>query len=384
MLQFRRGSIQKCEQQKSALAAFGRHALIARDLDGLLTEATVRAAEGLGIDHAKVLELVDDGSRLLMRAGVGWAPEVIGNTYIGADAKSPGGYALLTGEAIVSKDLSKEKRFKTPQVLIDHHIKSMINVIIPTQSGPFGLLEVDSSVRRKFTSDDINFLEGYANLIGGAITRLRQVEELRRSAQEKDLLLRELHHRVRNNIQVISSLVMAQTARSRHEIARRELEAIAHRIEALKLVHDKLHSTDDVGGLDFGIYLKDLCYNLINFHGSMADHVNLDLRLTSVSLSPEIALPLGLIANEFITNSLKYAFADGPGTLTVELERIRQDTVRLVLSDTGPGVVDQHSKEGSGLGLQIIPLLASQAEAGLEWHTDKGTSLIVTFGINDK
>jgi two-component sensor histidine kinase len=225
--------VQKYEQQKSALAAFGRYALMTGALQDLLTEACMRASEGLGIDHAKVLELMDGGARLLMRAGVGWDPEVIGKVDIGTDALSPGGFALQTGTPIVSNNLSREKRFETPKVLAQHNIKSMVNVIIPTSEGPFGLLEVDSSVLRKFTREDITFLEGYANVLGGAIMRLRHLDEIKRQSVEKDLLMRELHHRVRNNIQVISSLVMAQTARSKDKAARRELQAIAHRIEAL-------------------------------------------------------------------------------------------------------------------------------------------------------
>ena len=88
-------ALQSCEQQKAVLATFGSHALNAENLDALLHEATVGVAAGLGVDRAKIMELVEGGSRLLIRTGIGWDPGVVGHVAIGADSKSPGGYALL-------------------------------------------------------------------------------------------------------------------------------------------------------------------------------------------------------------------------------------------------------------------------------------------------
>jgi len=164
--------IQSVQQQQAALAEFGIEAFRTDDLDALLTKAALLAGQGLGVKRAKVLELLPSGDQLLIRAGVGWEPDVVGHATIDADRASPAGYALLTGEPVTSEDLQNDKRFRCPEVLRRHGIRSAVNVIIRGNDGPFGVLEVDSQQTRRFTDDDANFLQSYANLLAAAIDRL--------------------------------------------------------------------------------------------------------------------------------------------------------------------------------------------------------------------
>ncbi len=187
--------VQSVQQQKAALAEFGIEAFRTEDLDALLTRAAALAGQGLGVKRAKVLELLPPGDELLIRAGVGWEPGVVGNATIDADSASPAGYALLTGEPVVSEDLERDERFRCPEVLRRHGIRSAVNVIIRGKNGPFGVLEVDSQQTRRFTEDDANFLQSYANLLAAAIDRLRTHHRLAETAQQKDVLLHELQHR---------------------------------------------------------------------------------------------------------------------------------------------------------------------------------------------
>ena len=149
-----RALVRRLQQQKAALAGFGIEAFRAGDLDALLTKAAALAGEGLGVKRAKVLELLPPGDKLLVRAGVGWEPDVVGHATIDADRASPAGYALLTGEPVASEDLENDGRFRCPEVLRRHGIRSAVNVIIRGDDGPFGVLEVDSRRARRFTADD--------------------------------------------------------------------------------------------------------------------------------------------------------------------------------------------------------------------------------------
>ena len=109
------------------------------------------AAEGLNAEFSKVLEYMPAESRFLVRAGVGWEPDVVGSATVGADVASPAGYALRTGKAVISNHLENEERFRTPELLLEHGIRRAMNVILEGEGAPFGVLEVDSRSEGEFS-----------------------------------------------------------------------------------------------------------------------------------------------------------------------------------------------------------------------------------------
>ena len=168
-------------RQQTTLARFGELALRSDDLDAILTEACRLAGDALGTDLAKVVELQEDGKTLLVRAGVGWNPGVVGKATITAEHDTSEGHALRTGEPMISPDIDKETRFRYSQFLIDNNVRAVANVLIIGGHGrpPFGILQIDSHVPRAFTEGDTLFLRSYANLIAGAVDRIRVVGEVR-------------------------------------------------------------------------------------------------------------------------------------------------------------------------------------------------------------
>ncbi|MFP5512983.1 MAG: PAS domain-containing protein [Alphaproteobacteria bacterium] len=197
------------ERQHALLARFGMAALKSADVGTLLQEATRLCAEGLGIELCKALEWVRDtggdatnGERLLVRAGVGWHPGVVGRRTVGADLASPAGYALRTGDPVISNDLGTETRFRCPALLAEHGVRSAINVIIRGEGEPFGVLEVDSRQEGRFDAADAAFLQGFANLLGGAIDRARDAAERHRT----EALLRENEEQFRSLADLIPQL----------------------------------------------------------------------------------------------------------------------------------------------------------------------------------
>ena len=170
-----RGREQELLRQQDILARFGELAIRSDDLHEILHEACVLVGEALGTDLAKVMELQEDGITLLVKAGVGWKPGVVGKTLVEAGKGSSEGYALQTGEPVTSADIEHETRFTYADFLRDNDVKALTNVPIVGPKGQlaYGLLEVDSRRPREFTSADVNFLRTYANLLAAAVQRLR-------------------------------------------------------------------------------------------------------------------------------------------------------------------------------------------------------------------
>ena len=168
-------------RQETALSRFGTLALKSDDLDEILTEACRLVGEALGTDLAKVMQLQDNGETLLVRAGVGWKPGVVGEVTLKATDDTSEGVALKTGEPMISPDIDQETRFHYPAFLTDHGVKAVANVIIigGKDRPPFGILQIDSRTPRQFTEDDTAFLSSYANLLAAAVDRLRVIGEMR-------------------------------------------------------------------------------------------------------------------------------------------------------------------------------------------------------------
>jgi two-component sensor histidine kinase len=173
-------------RQQTALARFGLFALESERLDDILNEACRLVGDALQTDLAKVVEVLADRDTLLVRAGVGWRPGVVGLTTRPIDPKSSEGFALLSGKPVISVDIDGEHRFTYAPFLKSHGVKAMVNVPIPGARGrkAFGLLQVDSRVPRGFNEDDILFLASYANLLASAVDRLLAFDNLQGANRE--------------------------------------------------------------------------------------------------------------------------------------------------------------------------------------------------------
>ncbi|WP_458096378.1 HWE histidine kinase domain-containing protein [Roseomonas sp. WA12] len=168
-------------RQQTALARFGELALKSEDTDEILTEACRLVAEALGTNLAKVVEVQDDRRTLLVRAGIGWKPGVVGQIRIPLQDESSEGHALKTGEPVISPDIDQETRFHYPDFLKENGVRAIANVlIIGGRDRPhYGILQVDSREPRQFTENDLSFLRSYANLLAAAVDRLRVLAEVR-------------------------------------------------------------------------------------------------------------------------------------------------------------------------------------------------------------
>jgi len=186
-----KGGLSELLRQQTILARFGELALRSDDLDEILTESCHLVGEALGTDLAKVVELQEDGATLLVRAGVGWKPGVVGVATIMVADNTSEGLSLKTGEPMTSPDIATETRFKYPPFLIENGVRAVANVIIIGGKGrpPYGILQVDSRTPREFTEANTAFLSGYANLLAATVDRLRVIREVRATAASRHAAL---------------------------------------------------------------------------------------------------------------------------------------------------------------------------------------------------
>lgn len=173
------------ESRQSAIAAFGRRALEGDAIQSLMNAAVQLAARMLDVEFVKILERQPGSEALLLSAGAGWRAGLVGTALVDARSGSQGAYALQSGEPVVVEDLAAETRFHGTELLLGHGVVSGVTVLIPGRQQPFGVLGAHTAHRRRFTEDDLHFLEAIAHILGAAIERKRSEREL--EAQAHDL-----------------------------------------------------------------------------------------------------------------------------------------------------------------------------------------------------
>jgi PAS domain S-box-containing protein len=211
--------------------------------------------------------------------------------------------------------------------------------------------------------------------------RKRADEVIRASLREKEVLLREIHHRVKNNMQIISSLFNLQAGYIKDEEALRILKEGQTRIRSMALVHEKLYQSGDLSKIDLAGYIQSLSVHLFQVYLVDPNQVRLETEFGEVPLDINSAVPCGLILNELISNALKHAFPAGrKGVLMIRLRRRKDGEVELRIADNGVGFpkgLDFRRTEG--LGLQIVNLLVGQLEGTIKLDEKNGTAFTVVF-----
>ncbi len=221
-----------------------------------------------------------------------------------------------------------------------------------------------------------------AGLIGVMvdITELKNAEnEIKESLREKEILLQEIHHRVKNNMQVISSLLRLQSDFVDEDI-RGVLESSQNRVKSMALVHEKLYRSQSLSRIDMADYIQSLVSNLFYSYVTKKDQIKLIFEIEDIEFNIETAIPCGLILNELISNSLKYAFPSGrTGEMYISL-KLKEDNYELIVKDDGIGLPEDLDFENvDSLGLQLVNSLITQLEGEIEVDKSWGTEFKITF-----
>jgi len=221
----------------------------------------------------------------------------------------------------------------------------------------------------------------YTVILRDVSQRMAAEEKIRSSLREKEALLKEIHHRVKNNLQVVSSLLGLQSRVLTDEPTRKMFQESQNRIHSMALLHESLYQSNNLSRIDFPDYIRQLANHLFHSYGVAAERIHLRTDLEKLYLNLDAAVPCGLIINELVSNSLKYAFPDGrSGEVRIELHEHEDGMARLVVADNGIGLrSDIDWVTARSLGLRLVRTLAEQLGAKIEVKSQLGTEVQLTF-----
>jgi two-component sensor histidine kinase len=289
------------------------------------------------------------------------------------------------------------------------NLKTLLMLPMVFQNRVVGLVEMkDSRVERAFTDREVSLAQLLATQAASAIEnarlyeraqreiseRMRAEEQIKASLREKEVLLKEIHHRVKNNLQVISSLLSLQSRCIEDQSVLKLFQESQNRVRSMALIHEKLYRSQDLTRINFAEYIRNLATSLLRSYRANSGPVSLKVNANDVSLSIDAAVPCGLIINELVSNSLKYAFPplssfppDGGdergGEIRIEIRSDRDHQVTLIVADNGVGFpkgLDFRHTES--LGMQLVNTLTNQLDGTVELHSNGGTEFKITFATS--
>ena len=216
------------------------------------------------------------------------------------------------------------------------------------------------------------------------IEKKQAEEQVLASLREKEMLLKEIHHRVKNNLQVISSLLRLQARHIHDEESLQFFNNSQNRVLSMALVHEKLYQSKDFAHIDLGEYVRSLGQSLLRTYSHQSKHINLNVDIEGYYLGVDYAVPCALVINELLTNSIRHAFPEGYSNvcrIDVTLNVLDENSVELILKDTGVGLPESFNfDQADSLGLHLVRILvADQLFGEIEYKNDNGSQFTIKF-----
>ncbi len=278
-------------------------------------------------------------------------------------------------------------------------VESTSLLMLPLIAGEttIGLVELDESeIERRFSDEEIALCQALADQAAIAIEnawlyqqaqediaeRRRAQTEILAALKEKETLLKEVHHRVKNNLQVISSILNLQSENIQDPLSREIFREAQNRVRSMSLIHEKIYQSKNLARIDFGKYIQSLAAYLFRSYSSNAVGISLETSVEALYLDVDTAVPCGLILNELISNALKHAFPDGrTGKISIKLQSDGTRFNILTVSDNGIGLPrDMDFTNSPSLGMQLVHSLVGQLDGTIETNLQEGTEFRITFG----
>ncbi len=257
-------------------------------------------------------------------------------------------------------------RFLSVPVIIDDRIVATVGV---------------ANKETEYTPADTRQLSLLMDSVWKVVSRMKIESQIKASLVEKELLLKEIHHRVKNNMQIISSLLQLQSNFVTDEADALMFQESQQRINSMSLVYNKLYQSKDLANISFSEYVNSLVTNLMESYNLNEDRITVRINVAEIEMELDFAIPCGLVINEAVTNSLKYAFPDNrKGEIWVDIQQ-RDAQIIMVLGDNGTGIpanIDFATTKTLGMTL-IQTLVIQQLSGKIELKRDSGTTYIISF-----
>ena len=227
-------------------------------------------------------------------------------------------------------------------------------------------------------------LQGVVVVYSDITERIRAEESIKASLVEKEVLLKEIHHRVKNNMQIISSLLNLQSAHIKDQQALELFRESKDRVRSMALIHEKLYRSQDLARIDFKEYIHSLATSIFQSYKAEPTKINLDIRIKDIFLPVDKAVPCGLVMNELLSNCLKYAFPatwKGQAKIEIGLRKMNGNMIELMVKDNGIGLPQELNFRKTGsLGLHLVVILGEgQLEGEIDVERQKGTTFLLRF-----
>lgn len=375
------------------------------DVPFVLETVTWEVANLLNVEGCTVSEWheTDDAAMIIAKYGLeNWWEQ---GEAVGEDTIYPLKRQVITekyaAQATINQpDIRRDDRAYMTQA----GLKTILLLPMIFQNDVLGTIEVfDTETERIFTDREISLAQLLANQAATAlanarlyrqaqtelIERKKANEKIAASLREKEILLKEIHHRVKNNLQVISSLLYLQSRHVEEPTVLQVLQESRTRVQTMAMIHEKLYQTEDLAEIDFAEYLRSLTRELVFSYRQTAQQVEITIEGGDVRLDINTAVPCGLIVNELVSNALKHAFppekasADGDAANEIKISLKRQqDEITLCVRDNGVGIPeDVGVKKSDSLGMQLVTMLARQIHGTVTIERDNGTAFAIVFPV---
>lgn len=297
-------------------------------------------------------------------------------------------YVLRTGDSLLARPETFTRLAKEGEIeLTGMPSVDWLGVPLKAKDKNIGVLAVQSyrgDIR--FDEADKNLLQFVSTQIGIAIERKQNEEQIKASLKEKEVLLKEIHHRVKNNLQIISSLLNLQTNQISDERALEMFRDSQNRVRTMALIHEKLYRSMDLARINFAEYVQNLAKALYRSYSKNLALIEMEVNVEEVLLDIDTAIPCGLIITELVSNSLKHAFPDGSkGRVGIRLNSVADNRMNLTVYDNGVGLPPSLQFEHTdSLGLQLVSTLTAQLEGELKVSSTGGTAVSIVFPVAEK
>lgn len=298
---------------------------------------------------------------------------------------------IRTGEnepsSLMSRSLNKKEGFFTnnaSQHSLFKNVKGHLNIdrflSVPVLNEGINVGQIAvSNSKRDYTKNELEALERLADFYTLALQKVGNENKILESLEEKKVLLREIHHRVKNNLQIISSLLNLQSQYTEDDETQDVLIGSQNRVRSMALIHEKLYGSMSLNRIDFGEYVENLAESLINSYIEIPGNVRMHLDIKNVYLNIETAIPCGLMINELISNSLKHGFKDSKGNIKIEMAPENEEYI-LKICDDGVGFPEEIDfRNTETLGMQLINSLVKQLDGEIKLVENSGPCFIINF-----
>ena len=403
----REAELERRAREQRTIAELGQFALETNDLDELMDEASRQVAAVLDNAYCKVLDLDPDDRELLLRQGVGWDDGIVGIATVDADADSQAGHTLRSEEPVVVDDLESETRFSGPDLLTSHDVVSGVSTIVGSVDEPWGILGTHDTERRTFTEEDVNFVQGVANILADAIERRAYREELERTIQRLEASNERLEqfayaasHDLQEPLRMVSSYLRLIERRAGDELSAETREFFEYAVNGAERMRAMIDGLLEYSRVESGrdplepVELDDVL-----------DDVRADLRLRIDESGAEIAAePLPRIVGDagqlhqvfqnLLDNAIEYS-GDEPPRISVAAERAGDEWV-ISVSDEGIGIDpdDQvrifdvfqrlHARgehDGTGIGLALCERIVERHGGEIRVDSEPGEGTTFSFTL---